>query len=86
MSSLNGRVAIDTGSSRAIGRAVAEQLASDGASVVLNCNRSRDEAHSVVSGIEARGGKAIAIQATLASSRRSGACFGKRSQSSVTSI
>jgi 3-oxoacyl-[acyl-carrier protein] reductase len=65
MSSLNGKVAIVTGSSRGIGRAIAEQLASDGASVVVNYSRSRDEARSVVSGIEARGGKAIAIQADV---------------------
>lgn len=61
MPSLNGRVAVVTGSSRGIGRAIGERLAADGASVVINYNRSADEARQVVAGIEARGGKAVAI-------------------------
>jgi 3-oxoacyl-[acyl-carrier protein] reductase len=65
MPSLSGRVAIVTGSSRGIRRAIAEQLASNGASGVVNYSRSGDEAHSVVSGIEGKGGKAIAIQADV---------------------
>jgi 3-oxoacyl-[acyl-carrier protein] reductase len=63
MSSLKGRVAIVTGSSRGIGRATGERLAADGASVVINYNRSADEARQVVAGIEARGGRAVVIQA-----------------------
>lgn len=63
MASLNGKVAIVTGSSRGIGRAIAERFAADGAAVVVNYNRSADEARDVVVGIEAHRGKAIAIQA-----------------------
>lgn len=63
MASLASRVAIVTGSSRGIGRAIAERLADDGASVVVNYNRSADEARDVVAGIEGKGGKAFAIQA-----------------------
>jgi 3-oxoacyl-[acyl-carrier protein] reductase len=63
MASLNGKVAIVTGSSRGIGRAIVERFAQDGATVVVNYARSADEARSVVAGIEAKGGKAIAIQA-----------------------
>ena len=59
MSSLNGKVAIVTGSSRGIGRAVAQRLATDGASVVVNYNRSADEARNVVADIKAKAGEAI---------------------------
>jgi len=50
MASLNGKVAIVTGSSRGIGRAIAERFAADGAAVVVNYNRSADEARDVVAG------------------------------------
>jgi 3-oxoacyl-[acyl-carrier protein] reductase len=62
MASLTGKVAIITGSSRGIGRAIAERFASDGAAVVVNYNRSADEAREVVAGIERKGGTAMAIQ------------------------
>ena len=63
MSSLKNKVAIVTGSSRGIGRAIAERFAEDGASVVVNYSRSGEEARDVVATIERKGGKAIAIQA-----------------------
>src|SRR5271166_2570421 len=63
MASLTNKVAIVTGSSRGIGRAIAERFADEDASVVVNYNRSADEARGVVVGIEAKGGKAAAIQA-----------------------
>lgn len=66
MSSLNGKVAIVTGASRGIGRATAERLALDGASVVVNYASSASEAAVVVENIRAKGGRAVAIQAAIA--------------------
>ncbi len=66
MAGLDGKVAIVTGSSRAIGRAIAERLASDGASVVVNYAQGKADAEAVVSLIEEQGGRACAVQADLA--------------------
>ena len=66
MNALTGKVAVVTGASRGIGRATAERLAEDGASVVVNYATSAEEANGVVEAIEAQGGKALAIQADLA--------------------
>ena len=63
--SLSGRVAVVTGGSRGIGRAIALELARRGAAVVVNYNRSPDAANEVASQIEAGGGKAIAVQADV---------------------
>jgi 3-oxoacyl-[acyl-carrier protein] reductase len=56
---LEGRVALITGAVRRIGRAVALALAGDGAAVVINTRRSRDEAEAVAAEIEGRGGRAL---------------------------
>jgi 3-oxoacyl-[acyl-carrier protein] reductase len=63
--SLEGKVALVTGSSRGIGRSIAERLAAEGAALVINYARSREPARAVVDSILSRGGKAIAIQADL---------------------
>jgi len=65
MASLSGKVAIVTGSSRGIGRAVAERLAEDGAIVVVNYRTSVEQARQVVTGIQAKGGKAVAVQSDM---------------------
>jgi 3-oxoacyl-[acyl-carrier protein] reductase len=65
MSSLKGKVAIVTGASDGIGRAIAERLAQDGATVVVNYGKSADKAKQVVAGIEAKGGRAVAVQADM---------------------
>jgi len=62
---LQGKVALVTGSSRGIGRTIAEQLAELGASVIINYSSSPEKAQEVVVGIEAKGGTAAAIQADI---------------------
>jgi 3-oxoacyl-[acyl-carrier protein] reductase len=62
---LNGKAAIVTGASRAIGRAIAERLAREGAAVVVNYSRSEDEAGEVVAAINAQGGRAMAARADM---------------------
>ena len=65
MASLAGKVAIVTGASRGIGRAIALRLSQEGASVVVNYKRGAEQAKDVVSAIEAAGGKALAVQADV---------------------
>jgi 3-oxoacyl-[acyl-carrier protein] reductase len=62
---LQDKVAIVTGASRGIGTAIAEDLASNGAKVVVNYNSSAEAADAVVAKIEANGGTAIAVQANV---------------------
>lgn len=54
-----------TGASRGIGRAIAEDLAANGATVVVNYNASTAAAEEVVTGIEQAGGTAVAVQADV---------------------
>jgi len=65
--SLQGRVALVTGSAKRIGRAVALRLAAGGADVVIHYNRSRSEAEETVAEIAKLGRKSIAVQADLCS-------------------
>lgn len=62
---LSKRVAIVTGGSRGIGRAIALELAAHGADVVVNYHSSPDRAEEVVKEIETAGGKAAAFQADV---------------------
>jgi 3-oxoacyl-[acyl-carrier protein] reductase len=63
--SLENRVAVVTGGSRGIGRAVALELAARGAAVVVNYNKSPDAANEVVKKIKEAGGQAAAFQADV---------------------
>ena len=64
--SLEGKVAVVTGASRGIGRAIALELARRGAAVVINYNRAAGKAQEVVEAIRKAGGQAEAFQANVA--------------------
>jgi 3-oxoacyl-[acyl-carrier protein] reductase len=63
--SLGGQVAIVTGASRGIGRAIAIELASQGARVLVNYQRNAAAADQVVAAISARGGAAMPYAADV---------------------
>jgi enoyl-[acyl-carrier protein] reductase III len=65
MNSLQGRVALITGSSRGIGRAIALELAGRGADIVVNYLRKKSAAEEVVAEVVARGRRAIAVRANV---------------------
>jgi len=62
---LQGKTALVTGASRGIGRATALALAGAGARVVIHYGKSAQEAESLVSEIQAKGGRANAISADM---------------------
>jgi 3-oxoacyl-[acyl-carrier protein] reductase len=79
--SLNGKIAIVTGASKGIGRAIALRLTNDGAVVVVNFAGSTKDAQETVGLIEKAGGKAISVQADVSKvidvRRLFDACFEK---------
>lgn len=65
MGELEGKVALVTGASRGIGKAVALELARKGARVVVNYRASADEAAQVVQAVHDQGGQAAAVAADI---------------------
>ncbi|OKS88115.1 SDR family NAD(P)-dependent oxidoreductase [Mucilaginibacter polytrichastri] len=66
MKKLENKVAVVTGASKGIGASIAKHLGAAGASVVVNYASAKDGADKVVAEITANGGKAIAVQGSVA--------------------
>ncbi|WP_321934769.1 3-oxoacyl-ACP reductase family protein [Paraburkholderia sp. J8-2] len=74
---LNNRVALVTGGSRGIGRAIVVTLASAGAAVAVNYRQRADEARQVATQIESAGGRALALRADVSSASEVAAMIGE---------
>src|SRR4030088_3259575 len=65
MNRLKGKIAVVTGASKGIGAAIAEHLAAEGASVVVNYASSKAGADAIVQRITQSKGKAVAVKADV---------------------
>ena len=72
---LKGKIALITGSSSGVGASAAKLFAKEGASVVVNYNRTEEGALEVVKNITANGGRAAKIKADVSDSKQVGAMF-----------
>jgi 3-oxoacyl-[acyl-carrier protein] reductase len=78
--SLAGKIALVTGASRGIGRAIAESLAQDGAPVAVHYGKSKAAADEVVAKIKSQGGDAFAVAADLSKKGAAQALFASLDQ------
>lgn len=76
MTDTTRKVALVTGASRGIGRAIAMKLCDDGFAVVVNYAGNTQLAEEVVAEIESRGGRALAVQADIADEEAVARLFG----------
>jgi 3-oxoacyl-[acyl-carrier protein] reductase len=65
MAKLQGKTAVVTGASKGIGAAIAQELANDGAAVVINYANSPQQAEALAAKIRAAGGRAKAVRADV---------------------
>jgi len=75
MDNFSGKIAVVTGASRGIGRAIALELARRGATVVINYNSSADAANAVLEEIQAAGGNGMVVQADVSDADQVTALF-----------
>lgn len=75
MSSHTPRVALVTGASRGIGRAIAVELAHTGHTVAINYLAREDDAHATLSALEDIGGKGICVQGDVSDPAQVSRCF-----------
>ncbi len=67
MSKLTGKIALVTGAGAGIGAAIAQELGSQGATVVVNYMKEKTRAEAIATDIKASGGDAIAVQGDVES-------------------
>lgn len=77
MGKLSGKTAVVTGASKGIGAGIALALAEEGANVVVNYVRAKDDAEKVAAKINQNGSKAITVQADVSKKAEVDKLFGE---------